>query len=56
MKAFLQFLSGFFYNVVSMIITLIPMSYLMGMICVEKKKFFWEVDELELLEELDKGE
>lgn len=32
------------------------MSLDMGFICVNKKKFFWEIDELELIEQLDKGD
>lgn len=53
---FLMFLSGFIWNIISMFITILPMSYDMGMICMVKKKFFWQIDELELLEQLDKGD
>lgn len=50
----LKFLSGFIYNLVSMLISLIPMSISMGSVCVKHNKFFWQMDELILLEELEK--
>ncbi len=53
---FLWYLTGFCWNVISMFISLIPMSNAMGWICIDKKKFFWQIDEEELLDELDKGE
>ena len=53
---FLMFLTGFFWNIISMLISILPMSYDVGMICMTKKKYIWEIDELELLEQLDKGD
>lgn len=51
-----MFLTGFFWNIISMLISILPMSYDVGMICMTKKKYIWEIDELELLEQLDKGD
>lgn len=51
----LKFLSGFIWNLISIIIETPIMSWEMGMACVRKDKFFWEVDEIELLEDMEKG-
>jgi len=52
----LWYLSGFCWNVISMFISMLGMSNDMGWICIRHKKFFWQMDELDLIEQLGKGD
>ena len=52
----LMFLSGFIYNLISMAINCLPMSYDIGMYCMIRKQWVWETDEQDLLDQLDKGD
>lgn len=49
---FLYFITGFFLNLGHMLIEMWSMSYDVGIICMTKNKFLWDIPELELLDQL----
>jgi hypothetical protein len=50
----LYYISGFLYNFVCMAFCALPMAMRSGQICVNRKKFIWDVTEFEYLDDLAK--
>lgn len=49
----LYFVTGFIYNVLEMLIVLIPMSIDVGSVCIRYKRFRWEFESMELADLLE---